>query len=189
MPARRPESPAQVLGIAALCVGAAVLYGILHDQITVRVCPEYFTIGHPPIIKTKSLTLLAAGWGVIATWWMGVILAFPLIIAARAGKLPKRNVRSLIRPVGQLLAIMALGALVSGIAGYFLGRNGTFELLEPLSSHIPPEKHPRFLADLWAHTASYAIGFFGGLFVTARVLWSRRQMAVAAARETREGGL
>ena len=177
---RQPESSGQVLGIAALCVGAAVLYGILHDQITVRICPEYFTIGHPPIIKTKSLTLLAAGWGVIATWWMGMILAFPMIVAARAGRLPKRDVRSLLRPVGQLLVVMAVGAFCAGIAGYFLGRDGTFVLNEPTASLVPVDLHARFLADLWAHTASYAIGFFGGLFVIARVLWSRRQCAVAS---------
>lgn len=184
---RQPESPAQVLGIAGLCLGAAVVYGILHDQVTVRVCPEYFTIGHPPIIKTKSLTLLAAGWGVIATWWMGMILAFPMIVAARAGKLPKRDVRSLLRPVGQLLGVMAAGALISGIAGYVLGRDGTFVLDGPSKGLIPPEMQPRFLADLWTHTASYAIGFFGGLFVIARVLWSRRRMAVEEAREGRGG--
>lgn len=182
---RQPESVGQVLGIAALCVGAAVLYGILHDQITVRICPEYFTIGHPPIIKTKSLTLLAAGWGVIATWWMGIILAFPMIVAARAGRLPKRDVRSLLRPVGQLLAVMAAGALICGIAGYLLGRDGTFVLDGPTAGLIPTEMHPRFLADLWAHTASYAVGFFGGLFVIARVLWSRRQLAVADALASR----
>jgi len=184
---RQSESPAQVLGIAGLCVGSAVLYGILHDQVTVRVCPEYFTIGHPPIIKTKSLTLLAAGWGIIATWWVGMILAFPMIVAARTGKLPKRDVRSLVRPVGRLLAVMVIGALVSGIAGYVLGRNGTFVLDGPSSALIPPEMQPRFLADLWAHTASYAIGFFGGVFVIGRILWSRRGMAIEAARARAEG--
>jgi hypothetical protein len=48
-----------------------------------------------------------------------------------------------------------------------------------MASLVPEAMHARFLADLWAHTASYAIGFFGGLFVIARVLWSRRRMAVA----------
>ena len=59
------------LKIILLCVLAAIVYGILHDQVTARVCVEYFTIGHPPIFHTDDPTLLAFGWGVIATWWMG----------------------------------------------------------------------------------------------------------------------
>jgi len=37
----------QAIAIVALCIGSAVAYGILHDQVTARVCVEYFTIGHP----------------------------------------------------------------------------------------------------------------------------------------------
>jgi hypothetical protein len=32
------------LKIVLLCVGAAVTYGVLHDQVTARVCVEYFPI-------------------------------------------------------------------------------------------------------------------------------------------------
>jgi hypothetical protein len=39
----RREAELQALGIVCMCVGAAVLYGIIHDQITARVCVEYFT--------------------------------------------------------------------------------------------------------------------------------------------------
>jgi hypothetical protein len=56
------------LKIILLCIVAAIVYGILHDQVTARVCVEYFTIGHPPIFHTDDPTLLALGWGVIATW-------------------------------------------------------------------------------------------------------------------------
>ena len=37
------------LKIIAMCVIAAVAYGIAHDSITTRVCLEYFTVFHPPI--------------------------------------------------------------------------------------------------------------------------------------------
>jgi hypothetical protein len=52
------------LKIILACVAAAIIYGILHDQITARVCVEYFTIFHPPVFATQSPTLLAFGWGV-----------------------------------------------------------------------------------------------------------------------------
>jgi hypothetical protein len=57
------------LEIIALALLAGITYGVLHDQVTVRVCIEYFTIGHPRIFSTMSPTLLAIGWGIIATWW------------------------------------------------------------------------------------------------------------------------
>lgn len=61
----------EFLKIVALCISASVLYGIVHDQITARICVEYFTVFHPPVFATTSPTLLGFGWGVIATWWAG----------------------------------------------------------------------------------------------------------------------
>jgi hypothetical protein len=75
--------------IVLLCIGAAVCYGIMHDQVTARVCVEYFTIGHPPVFKTDSPTLLALGWAIIATWWVGLILSVPTAVVLRVDSLPK----------------------------------------------------------------------------------------------------
>lgn len=72
----------QFLLIVILCIGSAVCYGIAHDQITARVCVEYFTIGHPPVFDTNSPTLPGLGWGVLATWWVGAISGIPLAVAA-----------------------------------------------------------------------------------------------------------
>ena len=57
------------LAIVLQCVAACVVYGVIHNQFTVRICLEYFTIGHPPVFPTKNPTLLALGWGVLASWW------------------------------------------------------------------------------------------------------------------------
>jgi hypothetical protein len=51
----------QTLAILVLCIISAVVYGILHDQVTARICVEYFTIGHPPVFGTESPTLLGFG--------------------------------------------------------------------------------------------------------------------------------
>ena len=85
------------LKIILLCILAAVVYGILHDQVTARVCVEYFTIGHPPVFYTDDPTLLAFGWGVIATWWTGAdLLAVPAVLVSRLGSWPKFNAADLI---------------------------------------------------------------------------------------------
>jgi predicted CoA-binding protein len=163
----------QVLAIIALCIGSAVIYGIVHDQITARVCIEYFTIGHPPVFPTESPTWLGIGWGIIATWWVGLLLGIPLAVAARAGRQPKRSAWSLFQPIFRLLVCMAISAFVAGLMGFFLGRAGVFSLIEPLASRVPREKHVWFLANLWAHDASYLIGFVGGIVVIVRVWMGR----------------
>jgi hypothetical protein len=56
----------QTLAIVAICIGSAVVYGILHDLVTARVCVEYFTIGQVPFFGT-SPTILGLGWGIVAT--------------------------------------------------------------------------------------------------------------------------
>jgi H+/Cl- antiporter ClcA len=172
----------QAGAIVALCIGSAVAYGIVHDQVTARVCVEYFTIGHPPVFPTESPTLLGIGWGIIATWWVGLLLGIALAVAARAGRRPQRGVRSLMRPVVTLLLVMGVCALAAGLAGFALGRSGAVDLVEPLSSLVPRDRHARFLADLWAHSASYLVGFSGGLVVIVRV-WRSRKGSTTASRD------
>ena len=160
----------QAVLIFLLSIAAAVTYGIVHDQVTARVCVEYFTIGHPSILGgTQDPTLLAFGWGIIATWWVGAILGVPLAGAARLGGLPKRTAVSLIRPMAVLLAVMGFCALIAGIVGYQLGQAGAVDIYIPM----PEETIPRFAADAFAHLASYASGFLGGVSLIGWVLFTR----------------
>src|SRR3974390_1428311 len=114
----------QFIAIILLSIAGAITYGIVHDQITARICVEYFTVGHPPIFATDSPTLLGIGWGIIATWWVGLLLGIPLSMAARAGPPPRRGVRSLVRPLLVLLTVMAGCALIAGLVGFLLGGRG-----------------------------------------------------------------
>jgi hypothetical protein len=166
----------QCFAIVGLCVLAAVTYGVLHDQVTARVCVEYFTIGHPPIFGTQDPTLLGLGWGVLATWWVGVLLGLPLAAAARLGRRPQRTAASLIRPVTMLMLVSAGCALVAGVVGYGMAKLGVIGLFGPVGRAIPPARHVAFLADLWAHNASYLSGFVGGGILIFRV-WQRRSLA------------
>lgn len=160
--------------IVLMCVGAAITYGVLHDLVTAHVCVEYFTIGHPPVFPTENPVWLALGWGVLATWWVGLILGWGLVIAACAGGRPPRSVRSLVRPVALLMVVSGACAVAMGIVGYFVAEAGGVVLLQPLAAEVSAEKHTRFLADLWAHTTSYAVGFGGGTIVLVRVWRSRK---------------
>lgn len=171
------------LTIVLLCVTAAVAYGVAHDQVTARVCVEYFTIGHRPVFATEDPTLLGLGWGVLATWWVGLLLGVPLAVVARAGGRPKRSVGSLVVPVAVLLAVMAGCAAVAGVTGWALARSGAVVLVGPMARAVPLDRHVPFLAALWAHSASYLVGVVGGIVVIVRVWRSRnasRSQGVAA---------
>lgn len=163
------------LGIIFLCILAAIIYGVVHDQITARVCVEYFTIGHPPIFGTNDPTLLGIGWGIVATWWVGLGLGSGLAFAARAGKRPKRSIDSLVRPILQLLGVMGISALVAGLIGWLLAQAGAVILVGPIVDRLPADHHVPFIADLWAHLASYLVGLIGGIVVMVSVWRSRRQ--------------
>jgi hypothetical protein len=167
------------LKILILCVGSAVLYGILHDQVTARVCVEYFTVGHPPIFNTESPTLLALGWGVIATWWVGVMLAIPGILVSRVGRWPKVTAAELVRPIAVLLVTMAVASTLAGFAGYYLAITARVWLVDRLAEQMHHSKHAYFLADGFAHGAAYAVGFLGGIVLCGWILFHRRNRALA----------
>lgn len=162
----------ETIKIVALAVAAAVIYGVLHDQITARVCVEYFTIGHPPIFHTNDPTLLGLGWGVIATWWVGFFLGVPLAAAARIGSWPKRNARSLVRLIMVLMICCGVLAVVAGIAGYVLASLADFSD-DDFARRIPHSRYALFIADWFAHLASYGGGFLGGVIIWIWVVVQR----------------
>ena len=149
--------------IVFLSIAAAICYGILHDQVTARICVEYFTVFHPPVFYTDNPTLLGLGWGVIATWWLGAFLGVVLAISARAGHSRKVTARELVRPVSQLLALMAISALVFGTAGYVLARRGRIAPPLWITRSLESHAYNAFMADWWAHNASYAAATLGGI--------------------------
>ena len=172
------------LKIIALSIAAAVVYGVLHDQVTARICVEYFKIGHAPIFGTDNPTLLGIGWGILATWWVGLFLGVPLAVVARAGKRPPRSAASLVRPIAALMLVSALGAALAGLVGWQLASRGVVRLMGPLAEEVPADRHVAFLIDGFAHTASYGFGFLGGLVVLALVWRSRLATPTTGGRES-----
>jgi len=166
----------ETVKIIALSLLAACTYGVVQDQVTVRVCIEYFTIGHPPVFATQSLTLLALGWGIITTWWVGLPLGIALVCSARIGHRAKLGARDLLPMIVKLLVVMGGIAFLAGVAGYLAARQGWVWLNEPLASRIPPNRHALFLVDLWAHLAAYASGIIGGLTLCMLVILRRRKL-------------
>jgi hypothetical protein len=163
--------------IVLFSIAAGVLYGIAHDQITARVCIEYFTLFHPPLIATDSPTLLGLAWGVVATWWAGAILGIMLAFAARAGSRRKLAAREILSLIAGLLTLMAASALLFGAAGFALANNAMLFPPGWVQLQLPPSRFPNFMADSWAHHASYNSAFLGGAVLCAVAYRKRRGLS------------
>jgi hypothetical protein len=164
--------------IILLSVGAAVAYGIVHDQITARLCIEYFTLAHPRLFPVSSPTLLALCWGVAATLGIGVVLGFLLAKASQSPGLPAMPIPSLYGPLLVLLTVTAVAATIAGYIGFMLSRHSVVLLPELLPDEwvglLPRTQQDRFMAVWFAHGASYLFGLVGGAVLIFRV-WNRRQ--------------
>ena len=171
-PSRR-STQMKWLGIVLMCIAFCVVYGVIHDQVTARICVEYFTIGHPAIFATDDPTLLGLGWGFVATWWVGLLLGVPLASACRWGRWPRREPRTLWRLLFRLALFSFANAAVAGLVGWWLASRGWVQLLPPLADRVPPERHVPFLIALWAHNASYLTGFVGGFVIILLILRDR----------------
>ena len=150
-----------------LCVVASIVYGILHDLVTAHLCVEYFSKFHPDVFGTESPVLLALGWGVIATWWMGLILGPIVSAAARSGQLPTFTWRQLIKPLAVVLGFSYVCAAIGGLVGYFVVKTPpawVFRMGANMDGvRFTPEKARLFTADLFAHNTSYTVSTLGAL--------------------------
>jgi hypothetical protein len=164
----------EFLKIAALGVISAICYGVLHDQVTARVCVEYFTVGHQRLIDSDSPTVLGFFWGVVATFGLGLLLGTVLASAARLGSRRPLFARDLLRPIGKLLLVMYGCAILAGLLGFTLAQLGHLELPSELARRVPADHHSRFFADWFAHLASYASGIIGVIVLSVQTFRTRR---------------
>lgn len=128
----------EFLKIAGTCCAATSAYGVLHDQVTARLSPEYFNSNAVPHHKAlldnvshtfnqlgwDSLaqkvkhdpTVIALIWGVAATGLVGFINGITTATTCRIGSWPKLTLDEIRNPL--ILAMISTG-LASFAAGYF----------------------------------------------------------------------
>ena len=165
--------------IILLTILAAITYGVVHDQITVRLCLEYFTIAHPPLFRTGSPTLLALCWGFAATAGIGAIFGVVLALVSQSTcEAPPVPISRLVRSILVLLAVMGAVACSAGIIGYQLSRAGFISLPPYLGTIIPARQRDRFMAVWFAHGASYLVGLSGGALLCLWVWRARGKPSV-----------
>ncbi|QDT90064.1 hypothetical protein Pan161_17090 [Gimesia algae] len=150
-----------MLFFAALIAG---LYGMIHDQISYTVSPEYFTrfkfqqFGLP--WGEQSQRLGAAVVGFMATWWMGVLVSLPLGLFSFRFPTPDMMARKLaIAFLIVILVALLTGLLGLGIAMIVINAetiDGSLRLVRP-----NVQDPIQFVRVGFMHNASYLGGLLG----------------------------
>jgi hypothetical protein len=171
--------------IWAATIVLACAYGIAHDQVTAHLCVEYFTVAHVRVFPTESATLLAMGWGIIATWWMGAALG---VIIAVAAMRVVANAESRARHQARVGAGGRDGRMRPNRRDCWIRRGIAGDVAVPASiaANVPVGSHDRFVAVWWTHLASYASGLAGTLLLCSWIVWNRAHGS--ATRVTAGGG-
>lgn len=149
--------------MVALCIAAAVVYGVLHDLVTAHICVEYFSLGHPNPLDLHDPILLAFFWGVVATWWMGAILGVVFACFSRVGSLPPLGWFELVPKVCLVLLIAAILAVLTGFSVF----------LDDMAS---TDFDRRYKAVSAAHNMSYGATIFFSSMACSIIIRQRRRV-------------
>lgn len=152
-----------------LSVVAAGLYGIVHDQITATIAPEYYTkykfiqFGIGPSTPFRTGVSLV---GFYATWWVGGIagLLFGLTAFIYTDHI------SMKRAIKRALFIIAVFSAMAGAIGYIIAR---FLPLRETGVPIEIQDKQAFLLTGTVHNFGY-VGAVAGLMAGfIYLLWKR----------------
>ena len=143
--------------LRAALLGATVMsaFSVLMDQVSTRLCLEYFTVLHNPIPGLTDPTLLGVVWGVLGGAGGGLALGYAAGIAATVGKQPPMAVRDLIRPMLVAVACVAGTVTLTGAIVWFNASGLKVQLDPELGPPIPPERQIAALTVACYHMMAY----------------------------------
>jgi hypothetical protein len=158
----------------------ASLYGIVHDQITYGISSEYYTkfkfyqfgLIESPNAFVSNPREMAVIVGVMATWWMGLLIGLLLYIAAFN-----------IRPAGYNISVIVKAMLLTILVTFLVGLSGlvygllflsgqTKENLKYLELPENLENIDRYLMVGTMHNFSYMGGTMG---LIAAILYIKKR--------------
>jgi hypothetical protein len=121
------NKPLALLAIILLAPFIGGVYGILNDQLTYTISPEYYTkfkfyqfglmtMGNEAIFPNPRIQVSAVGF--MATWWMGLAIGFILGLVGLAHK----NGTQLFRITIQAILVTVVVAFATGLIGLAYGK-------------------------------------------------------------------
>ncbi len=153
------------------------LYGILHDQLTYSVSPEYYTkfkfyqfglmdFGNEAIFSNPRIEVSLVGF--MATWWMGLPIG---LILGLIGLIHKDH-KQMLEVTMKSILITVIVAFITGLVGLSYGK---FYLAEKGVDWWLPENlidTKNFISVGSMHNFSYLGGLFG---LIAGIIYSVKQ--------------
>lgn len=168
------------------CVGVALLYGIINDQLTVTISPEYFLYGKgvAESLGTDTPSEAAMRWeavkvGMKATWSAGLIIGVVLLFANN----PKKDLPPL--PFGKVYRLLPLMLIVPAVCATILGVIGYLGGLTWLSDDFPMLLRDnlwrpyRFMAVYGMHLGGYIGGALAAVIAAVLIRRARKRQAAA----------
>jgi hypothetical protein len=167
-----------------LCVGVAMVYGAVNDQVTSSISWEYFYYGKeldkvlgpgtPP--DAVRLHLHAAVVGMMATWSAGLLIGVALLLANNPRRdRPRLRYAELTHMLGVIFVITACCGAVGGVLGYFGGLTwASDDFREMMRSDLFRPR--RFIAAWGVHLGGYLGGLVGTIVEVTVVMRRRRRL-------------
>ena len=154
-----------MLGYALLGSLVAGFYGVIHDQITYSISPEYFTRLKFAQFRYADFGLPArcfvAEIGFLATWWVGFIAGWFLARMA-VPKWPPVEARAcILRGFGIILACAITASLLGLGLGLLRGPSADYSNWQEFVTLRGVTELPSFVRVAYIHNASYLGGFIG----------------------------
>jgi len=159
------------ISIVVCTIAAAVCFGILHDQVTYSISPEYYTkfkfiqfgLADDNMKIQMSERAAALIVGIMATWWMGLLIGLFYAGILLFFKIKHGIWKIYFRTIALTFGI----AILSGVTGYLYGK---YHLLETEVDWYLPESladRNSFICVGSIHNFSYiggVIGCMAGIF-------------------------
>ena len=154
-----------MLCYAALGAVFGGLYGIIHDQVTYSISPEYFTrlkfgqfsyadFGFPPRILVGEI-------GFLATWWVGFFAAWFLARTAIADLSPEAARRLMFRGFAIVFTSAFAAALLGAVLGKHRVANPDLSPWDAFQTELGIIDLPAFVRVAYIHNAGYLGGLIG----------------------------
>ena len=162
-----------------LGTGLLAGYGMAQDQVSARLCPEYFTVLHNPIPGLTDPTLLGLAWGFLGAAGGGVAMGYAVGLAATVGRNPQLTVRELLRPMLAVVAAVAGVTAITGLSAYRHADMFAIRLDPLLDSRVPVDRHHNLFTIACYHLAAYVSAVVGSVILCVWVARERSRRALA----------
>ncbi len=164
-----------------MAIVIASIYGVLHDQVTYSISPEYYTkfkfiqfnladaFAAQHMTQPRSAVVIV---GILATWWMGLSIGIVVALFALFFKEPATMFPSAMQALGLVVAVAIISAAIGGLYGHYqLAKTG-------VNWWLPGQlvDKPAFITVGAIHNASYIGGVVGLIFAALFLLLKNRRL-------------